>query len=250
MGMVINAFQFRQNGDDLELYMNEQRTNVRIYPVKMAEEPVMLSPEGRVVPSTVWYATGSMADDDGTTRSYVTEEAALQGENERIYKWFVSYEEEKNHFVPQKITPVLRGAGRDFFKIVISESEVDTGFTVEKPDHGWNFIYDGIVWGNAETWSDTITVMGHIVFHLGDLLYKGPEALKEFTAQYIWKDRDGAPALFDDDQETGFVIQPGYGGFICSLNGSGSEKVFPTMEEAQIEAKLRYTKEKSAWITG
>jgi hypothetical protein len=248
--MYANTFEFRQKGKNLDLYVNEQRTNIRIYPVQTGDEPVTLSADGRILPSTMWYAKGSLGDDDGTTRSYVSRRAALQGEQERISKWYISYEKEKNHFIPQKLTPVIKKAGDDFFKILIKEDAIDTGFTVEKSDNSWNFFYDGAVWGNAKTWDDTITVMGHIIFYAGSLLCKGPKALKEFIARYTWKDGNKIKTLFDDGKKTGFVVQPGYGGFICSHNGSSPEEVFPTMEEAQIEAKLRYTKEKFDSLMG
>ncbi|MDR2343514.1 MAG: hypothetical protein LBD86_03175, partial [Spirochaetaceae bacterium] len=54
----MHIFEYRMKENAYTLYIDERPTNMRIYPVQMGDEPVMLSPDGRIVPSTVWYGEG------------------------------------------------------------------------------------------------------------------------------------------------------------------------------------------------
>jgi hypothetical protein len=55
-------------------------------------------------------------------------------------------------------------------------------------------LYDGAVWGTAKEWENVYTVVGHIFLYTGEMIAKGPNILKEFTASYTREDRDGSNA--------------------------------------------------------
>jgi hypothetical protein len=130
--------------------------------------------------------------------------------------------------------------------IDVDNTEVDTGFIIEKSGGEWKILYDGEVWAAAKTWDDVYSVMSNINLYIADIISKGPNALKEFTAYYKWKDndKDKSKILFDGGTDTGFVIQSIGGDFLCYQNGACLNEVFPTVEAAQTEAKLRYTVDK------
>jgi hypothetical protein len=208
----------------------------------------MLSPDGRIVSSVVWYGEGGPKDIPGN-RAYVSEEAALERELELAGKWIVDSEVEsdgESDYIAETFQPGLRSAGRDRYAVILGSgnTEIDTGFIFEKSDDGWNILYDGVVWAAAQDWDDANNAMNHIKSHTIDILSKGPNALKEFTAQYTWKDKCASKELFDNGKATGAVVQPAAGGFLCYYKGNCSEEIFPTMEAAQAETKLRYTEDK------
>ena len=246
--MTMNhVFEFRQKEGAYALYIDGQQTDLRIYAERLGDGPVMLSPDGRIVPSEVWYAEGGPYD--RSRRSYATEEAALQEEKERIVRWFMHSQQEQYHYVPRIIKPVFKKTDTDRLGFFMGEGEegVDTGFRFEKSGekNTWNVCYDGEVWAVAKEWDALYSVMAHILLYVGPILAKGPSALREFTARYAWRDQDAAKSLFDQGNPTGFVIRPaGRGGFFCHYRADSPGEVFPTLAEAQIEAKLRYTKER------
>jgi hypothetical protein len=222
--------------------MDEQRTDVRIYPVQIGDEPVMLSPNGRIVPSIVWYGEGGP---NREKRRYTSEEAALKKEMEQVSGWFVRKERENYNYVPEVSRPVFKQISRDRFTVAekSGKTEVDTGFTVEKSGDVWRVLYDGVVWGITKEWENVYTVVGHIFLYTGEMIAKGPNILKEFIASYTWEDRDGSKILLNKGKPTGVTVRPGPGGFHCYYRDGDAcpEDIFPSLEEAQIEAKLRYT---------
>jgi hypothetical protein len=248
---------FRCESGIHRLYFNDRLTNMRIYPVQRGDEPVMLAPGGRIVPSAVWYGEGWLEDNPLKKRRYFSEESALEGELKLITERLGGSMEETDSIEAARY-PAYRAISKDRFAYVleieaaeadsdeIDDVEVDTGFTVEKSGDEWKILYDGEVWASAKTWDDVYSVMSNINLYVADIISKGPNALKGFTAYYKWKDndRDKSKILFDGGTDTGFVIQSIGGDFLCYQNGACLNEIFPTMEAAQTEAKLRYTVEK------
>jgi hypothetical protein len=245
--------EFKWVKDAYRLYLNERPTNLRVYPVQQGDEPVMLSPEGRVVPSAVWHGEGGPGNAE--RRSYAREKTALEEELNRVTNWLAETgddaedEDADSGDVPETTGIGYKPISDDRLAVVFfvnredEEIEEDTGFTVEKAGTKWNVVYDGAVWGKRKKWSEVQAMMSHIDFYIGDIILKGPEALKEIVDRYSWSDRDTAKALFEDEEDTGVVVKPAYGGFVCYFGVFCPEEVFPTMEEAQIEAVLRHTME-------
>jgi hypothetical protein len=248
-----HIIEFKRVKDEYRMYVNEQPVDLRIYPVQRGDEPVMLSPDGRVVPSTVWYGEGGPRHEG--KRCYALEDEALNKEFAMMRDWFAETdaetedEDEDSEYIPEETgigyKPVEGGRLAVVMLIEREDEEIEefTGFTVEKSGDEWNVIYDGLVWGRNKKWSEVQSMMSHIDFCVGDILLNGPEALKEIIDRYSWTDRGTETALFDDEKNTGVVVKPAYGGFVCYFNDFCPEDVFPTMEEAQIEAVLRYTRQ-------
>jgi hypothetical protein len=240
------TYEFKKKGDGYRLYFNDEPTNMRIYPVQRGDEPVMLSPDGRIVSSIVWYGEGGPEEDNPGKRRYDLEETALTEELERIDRWFYSSPEGADYF-PDTVRPAYKPVSKDCFMYILeyNDAQIDTGFTIEKSDEGWNILYDGAVWGVSKTWDNVYSVMNHIKYYIGDIISKGRTAFKEFIAYYTWKDNDESKLLFDHGKATGVFVKPGPGGFFCHYDGNtGPEDVFPTLLEAKIEATLRYTGDK------
>jgi hypothetical protein len=242
------SHEFRRNGNVYTLYYDGKPMDVRVYPVQRGDEPVMLSPEGRIVSSVVWYGEGG-PEDSPVKRAYISEEAALEKELEMAGRWIIDSEVESNgesDYVSETFHSGHKPIGKDRFAAVLisGSAEIDTGFIFDKSDDGWNILYDGAVWAAAKDWDAANAAMNHIKSYIIDILSKGPNALKEFTARYAWKDKGASKALLDNGTETSAFIQPASGGFFCYYNGDCSEEIFPTMEEAQAEAQLRYTGDK------
>jgi hypothetical protein len=242
--------EFKWKKDSYRLYVNEQPMDARVYPVQRGDEPVMLSPDGRVVPSVVWYAEGGPVKTE--KRCYVEETTAVETELDMISKWYVAgdIENEESDYELETTCIGYKPIGMDCLAVIITvatedeQTDVDTGFTIAKSGDEWKIFYDGAVWGKGKKWSDVTSMMTHIKRHVGEIMMRGPEALKDFIAPYYWEGTNKSKALFDDGEKTELVVQSGYGGFICSFNGFCPEDVFPTLEEAQIEAILRYTMDK------
>jgi hypothetical protein len=243
--------EFRWDKDGYRLHVNEQPANLRIYPEQRGDEAVMLSPDGRVVPSTVWYGEGGPYH--AGKRGYALEEEAVAKELDMISNWFAETdtetEGEDSEYVPESTGIGYKPITGERLAVVMlikredGETETDTGFSVEKSGDEWNIIYDGQVWGRKKQWSDVQSMMSHVDLWVGDIIKEGPEALKEIIDRYSWSDRDAAKALFDGEKNTGVVVKSAYGGFVCYFNDFCPEDVFPAMEEAQIEATLRYTRD-------
>jgi hypothetical protein len=214
---------------------------MRIYPVQRGDEPVMLSPDGRIVSSVVWYGEGG-PEDIPVKRGYVTEEAALEKERELAGRWILDSEAE-SEYVSETFQSSHKPIGKDRFAAVLikGNAEIDTGFIFEKSDDRWNILYDGAVWASAKDWDEANSVMEHIKSYIIDILSKGPKALKEFTARYTWEDKGTSKMLLDNGVATSALIQPVSRSFLCYYKGDCSEEIFPTMEAAQAEAQLRYT---------
>jgi hypothetical protein len=251
------VIEFKWNKDAYRLYLNERSTNLRVYPVQIGDEPVLLSPEGRVVPSEVWYGEGGPGNAE--RRSYALEKTALEEELNRVSAWLTetgddTEDEDEDEDEDSGDIPEITGIGykpldRDRLAVVFivrredGATEEDTGFTVEKAEAKWKLVYDGAVWGNNKRWNEVQAMMSHIDFYIGDILLQGPGVLKEIVDRYSWSDRDTEKALFEDEKDTGVVVKPEYGGFVCYFNDFCPEEIFPTVEEAQIEAVLRYTRD-------
>jgi hypothetical protein len=215
--------------------------DMRVYPVQRGDEPVMLSFDGRIVSSVVWYGEGG-PEDIPVNRGYVTEEAALEKELKLAGRW-ISDSEAESDYVSETFQSGHKPIGKDRFAAVLinRNAEIDTGFIFEKSDEGWNILYDGAVWAAAKDWDEANSVMNHIKSYIVDILSKGPNALKEFTAPYTWENKGTSKMLLDNGVATSAVIQPVSRGFLCYYKGDCSEEIFPTMEAAQAEAQLCYT---------
>jgi hypothetical protein len=220
---------------------------MRIYPVQEGDEPVMLSPDGRIVPSVVWYGEGG----PGQTRKrrYPTEGAALNGELNLMERWNKELEAEAG-IVSVESRPfnlIFKASGKDCFTVMLGEDEndgVDTGFTVKKSEaEEWTLWYDGAVWTAAKEWEDVFAAIVRIRLHAGLIIERGPAALKDFTASFSWRDKARSSILLDRGKPTGFIIRPSGGGFFC-YHHETPEEILPTKEAAQRETVIRYAGEK------
>jgi hypothetical protein len=199
----------------------------------------MLSPDGRIVPSTVWYGEGGPGK--RKRRRYASEKEAFKGERELSNKFFMASKGE-GHYETESDSPLFKALGIERFALMLGKDDdtaADTGFTIEKSGSVWKVFYDGTVWGTAKTWDDVHSVIAHILLYVGDIASKGPKTLKEFIAPYSWADKDGVKTLLNNGKTTGITVKPGPGGFFCHYNDSFyPEDVFPSLEEAQTEAML------------
>jgi hypothetical protein len=216
-------FQFRLTEDAYILYVNEQPSDMRVYPTHQGDEPVMLSPDGRIVPSIVWYGEGG--PDQTKRRRYTSPEAALEGELEIIQQWTDEEEEEDEEdeeSLPSEYHTfklIFKAIDIGHFAILLGENErtgVDTGFTAKKSEEGpWQVWYDGAVWGVAKEWNQVHAVMVHIELYVGAIIGKGPKALKDFIAPFSWQAQDQSWVLLDHGRPSGFIVRPSGSNYLC-----------------------------------
>jgi hypothetical protein len=239
-----DTFMFQKKGNRYILHYNDKQTDIRIYPVQEGDETIKLTPDGRIVPAIIWYGEGGPAGSP-EKRPYPSEKAALEGELALVKKWHFDLMNIKN-VVSEIRLPAYKPIDADRFAYImeIESVQVDTGFTIEKSGDEWKIIYDGDQWGAAKTWDEIYSIMSHIKLYLDDILAKGPTALKEFIAPYAWETRGAAKVLLDQGKATGAVIQPFGSNFLCSYNNLCLDEIFPTLEAAQTELKVRYTLDK------
>ncbi|MDR3343306.1 MAG: hypothetical protein LBT14_11085 [Treponema sp.] len=260
---VNHLIQFRHNADGTHaLYINEEPTDLRIYSVQTGDEPVKLDSGGRIVSALVWYAEGGPYEQK--KRAYTSEEAALDTEIKRFDRWYdraqeklaeEEAEDDGEEYDPSSINPHFKATGLNRYALFLwengnEETEVDTGFIIECSGNAaqeqsestqCQIYYDGQIWYTAP-WLDLDAIIGHIMLHIGTLLFEGPQALKAFTAEYTWlRGKDGTHRLFDAGEDTGIAVRSG-GSFCYYGTAAAPQEILPTLRAAQIEAELHYIK--------